>query len=106
MPSTSLKLAEELGARMAAVVEGTGQSAHPFMVEAIERQTRLAEQRKGFAPTPWPRARRLVEAGWAIPHAKFIVTCKRERAAKRRLAHSRANGGSNPSTHDSLPRAA
>ena len=48
MPSTTLKLSEELRRRVAAVVEGTGQSAHAFMVEAIERQTRLAEQRKGF----------------------------------------------------------
>jgi predicted transcriptional regulator len=48
MPTTTLKLSEELGRRVAAVVEGTGQSAHAFMVEAIERQTRLAEQRRSF----------------------------------------------------------
>ena len=48
MATTTLKLPEELRARVAAVIEGTGQSAHAFMVEAIERQTRLAEQRRSF----------------------------------------------------------
>lgn len=33
---------------MAAVVEGTGQSAHAFMLAAIERQTRFSEQRRIF----------------------------------------------------------
>ena len=46
--TTTLKLPEELRKRVAAAVEGTGQSAHAFMVEAIERQTRLAEQRRSF----------------------------------------------------------
>ncbi len=48
MATTTLKLPEELRKRVAAAVEGTGQSAHSFMVEAIERQTRLAEQRRSF----------------------------------------------------------
>jgi len=48
MATTTLKLPEELRKRVAAAVEGTGQSAHAFMVEAIERQTRLAEQRRAF----------------------------------------------------------
>jgi predicted transcriptional regulator len=49
MPTTTLKLSEELGRRVAAVVEGTGQSAHAFMVEAIERQTQLRRRRPGRA---------------------------------------------------------
>lgn len=48
MGTTTLKLPEELKERVADVVDGTGKSAHAFMVEAIERQTRLAEQRKSF----------------------------------------------------------
>ena len=48
MATTTLKLPEELRTRVATVVEGTGQSAHAFMVEAIERQTQLAERRRGF----------------------------------------------------------
>jgi predicted transcriptional regulator len=48
MPVTSLKLPEALKARIARVVENTDQSAHAFMVDAIERQTALAEARKRF----------------------------------------------------------
>jgi predicted transcriptional regulator len=48
MGTTTLKLPDELKERVADVVDGTGKSAHAFMVEAIEQQTRLAEQRKQF----------------------------------------------------------
>ena len=48
MPTTTLKLPPDLKDRVAEVVDGTGKSPHAFMVEAIEQQTRLAEQRKQF----------------------------------------------------------
>jgi len=48
MGTTTLKLPDELKDRIADVVDGTGKTAHAFMVEAIEKQTRLAEQRKNF----------------------------------------------------------
>jgi predicted transcriptional regulator len=48
MGTTTLKLSDELKERVADVVDGTGKSPHAFMVEAIEQQTRLAEQRKSF----------------------------------------------------------
>jgi predicted transcriptional regulator len=40
MGTTTLKLPDELKERVADVVDGTGKSAHAFMVEAIEQQTR------------------------------------------------------------------
>ena len=48
MPITSLKLPEELRKRIANVVADTDKSAHAFMIEAIEHQTALAEERKQF----------------------------------------------------------
>lgn len=48
MPTTTLKLPPELKERVASIVDGTGKSPHAFMVEAIEEQTRRAEQRKKF----------------------------------------------------------
>ena len=48
MGTTTLKLPHELKQRVACVIDGTGKTAHAFMVEAIEQQTRLAEQRKQF----------------------------------------------------------
>lgn len=48
MPPTTLKLPSDLKQRIRAVVETTGESAHAFMLQAIERETRLAEQRLDF----------------------------------------------------------
>jgi predicted transcriptional regulator len=48
MPPTTLKLPEDLKRRIQALVQSTGQSAHAFMLEAIERETALAEQRASF----------------------------------------------------------
>jgi predicted transcriptional regulator len=48
MGTTTLKLPAALKQRVSCVVDGTGKTAHAFMVEAIEQQTRLAEQRKQF----------------------------------------------------------
>ena len=47
-PVTSLKIPVALKDRVASVIEGTEQSLHAFMVEAIERQTSLAEKRRLF----------------------------------------------------------
>ena len=46
--TTTLKLPDELKARVTEVAAQTGQSPHAFMVDAIEQQTQLAERRRGF----------------------------------------------------------
>jgi predicted transcriptional regulator len=48
MPVTSLKLPDELKERVVAAAADSGKSVHAFMLEAIERQTGLSEQRKHF----------------------------------------------------------
>jgi predicted transcriptional regulator len=46
--ATTLKLPPELKERISRVVEGTGQTAHAFMVDAIRSQTERAEKRREF----------------------------------------------------------
>jgi predicted transcriptional regulator len=46
--TTTLKLSDELKARIASVAQQTGKTAHAFMVEALELQTELAERRGAF----------------------------------------------------------
>ena len=70
MTTTTLKLPEELRKRVAAVIEGTGQSAHAFMVEAIERQTRLAEQHRGFVADALAAREETYRSGLAYPAAE------------------------------------
>lgn len=46
--ATSLKLPEDLKARVDAAAEAAGKTAHAFMVEAIERETARAELYEAF----------------------------------------------------------
>ena len=46
--STTLKLPEELKFRIASVAQASGRTPHAFMVEALDIQARLAEQRQTF----------------------------------------------------------
>jgi predicted transcriptional regulator len=48
MMATTLKLPPELKDRISKVVEGTGQTAHAFMVDAIRTQTDNAERHRSF----------------------------------------------------------
>ncbi len=48
MAVTSLKLPDDLKKRIAALVAGSGRSAHAFMVEAIARETERAEAYRRF----------------------------------------------------------
>jgi predicted transcriptional regulator len=46
--ATTLKLAADLKERISKVVEGTGQTAHAFMLDAIRAQIDRAERRRDF----------------------------------------------------------
>jgi len=46
--ATTLKLPLDLKERISKVVEGTDQTAHAFMVDAIRAQTERAERRRDF----------------------------------------------------------
>lgn len=46
--TTTLKLPDELKARIAVAAEQTGKTPHAFMVEALQMQTALAERRREF----------------------------------------------------------
>jgi predicted transcriptional regulator len=65
MPVTSLKLPDELRNRIAAVAAESGKSAHAFMVDAIEQQTRLAEARMQFVGDALAAERETIESGVA-----------------------------------------
>ena len=46
--ATTLKLPDDLKQRIAKVVEGTGQTSHAFMLDAIRTQTERAERHRNF----------------------------------------------------------
>ena len=63
--TTTLKLPEELKARIASAAQASGKSAHAFMVEALEAQARLAEMRQSFINDALASAAE-VDAGGAL----------------------------------------
>ena len=46
--TTTLKLPDDLKARIAVAAEQAGKTSHAFMVEALQMQTELAERRREF----------------------------------------------------------
>lgn len=60
---TTLKLPEGLKNRVAEAAAATGRSPHAFMVEAIERQTDMAERRRKFIDSALEAEREVVEFG-------------------------------------------
>lgn len=46
--TTTLKLPDDLKARIAVAAEQAGKTPHAFMVEALQMQTKLAERRREF----------------------------------------------------------
>jgi len=63
--TTTLKLPEELKARIASAAQASGKSPHAFMVEALETQARLAEMRQSFMDDAIASAAE-VDAGGAL----------------------------------------
>lgn len=61
--STTLKLPERLRKRVAQAAEAAGKSPHAFMVEAIERQTELAERRRDFVDSALAAEQEVAEYG-------------------------------------------
>jgi predicted DNA-binding protein len=87
--ATTLKLPPQLKDRVASVIEGTGKSAHAFMVEAIEEQTALAERRKAFVSAAVSARRdfRRTRKGYALEDVRryFAARVAGKRARKPRL---------------------
>jgi predicted DNA-binding protein len=75
MPSTTIKLPEELKARISALIEGSGKTMHAYLLESIERQTRAVEERTAFMNTALARRDRMLATGLAYDaddvHAYF-----------------------------------
>jgi predicted transcriptional regulator len=73
MPApTTLKLPDELKHRIAPLAEAAGKSPHAWMVEAIERQTALAETRADFMRAAQQSARE-VDGGGALYAAEDVI---------------------------------
>ena len=79
MAATSLKLPDDLKQRITDLVEGTGQTAHGFMVEAIEQAAERAVLRRRFS------AAALEAEADALRTGKAYAACCRRRTRRESL---------------------
>lgn len=67
MSTTTIRLPDDLKARVAEAAEQAGTTPHAFILEAIAEKADLAERRTDFAAVAEQRYSRLVETGRSIP---------------------------------------
>ncbi len=67
MSTTTVRLPAELKARIAAVAERTGTTAHSFILEAIAEKAALEERRADFNDVADKRYARFAASGKSIP---------------------------------------
>lgn len=63
MPTTSLKLSDELKQRAVAAAEKKGVSPHAFMVDAIEQAATAAERRASFVSEAQAAREQMLKTG-------------------------------------------
>lgn len=66
MSTTTIRLPEELKARVAEAAKHAGTTAHGFILEAIAEKTERAERQAGFDAEAEERYARIVATGKAI----------------------------------------
>ena len=71
MSTTTIRLSEELKARVAAAAERAGITAHSFILEAIAEKAEQAERRADFHDVAEKRYADLVASGKTIPWEKM-----------------------------------
>ncbi len=67
MSTTTIRLPEELKARVAKAAEGAGTTAHNFMLEAIAARTEAQERRNEFFAEAQRRKEDFERTGLAVP---------------------------------------
>ena len=71
MSTTTIRLSEELKARVAAAAERAGITAHSFILEAIAEKAEQAERRADFHDVAEKRYADLAASGKTIPWEKM-----------------------------------
>jgi predicted transcriptional regulator len=80
--TTTIRLSEELKARIASAAERAGKSTHSFILEAIAEKAELEEQRVGFDAEANARFARVVESGKTIPWTDMRIYLEARLAGK------------------------
>ncbi len=101
MATTTLRVPDELKARVAELAERAGKTPHAFMLEAIEERVRLSETRAAFVEEASGRFEEMLETGRAIDWHEMREHLK-ERAAGRKSKPPRVRAWRATSSRDAL----
>lgn len=71
MSTTTIRLPDDLKARVASAAERAGKTTHSFILEAIAEKAELEEQRTDFYAEADARFAEIVETGATIPWAEM-----------------------------------
>jgi predicted transcriptional regulator len=71
MPTTTIRLSDELKARVTAAAERAGVSPHSFIVDAIAARTEVEEQRRDLEEVAERRYAALVASGRSVPWSEM-----------------------------------
>lgn len=93
MSTTTIRLPEDLKARVAAAAKRAGTSTHGFILEAIAEKAELEDRRADFDAVAEERYARIVSSGKTIPWQEMrayleerLAGNKAKRPAARKLA--------------------
>jgi len=71
MPTTTIRLPEDLKERVAAAAERTGKTSHSFILEAIAEKAQREEQRSDFEELAERRYAEIVASGKTVPWSEM-----------------------------------
>lgn len=94
MPTTTIRLPEDLKARVAAAAKRSGMTAHGFILEAIAEKTEQENLRADFDAFAEDRYARIVASGKTIPWEEmrgYLEERLAGKAAKRPAARKLGN---------------
>jgi len=83
MSTTTIRLPDELKARIASAAERAGKTPHSFILEAIAEKTEMEEQRASFDAEADARFAKLLKNGKYIPWAdmrRYLEECTQREA--------------------------
>ncbi len=86
MPTTTIRLSEELKGRISRAAERTGKSTHAFILEAVAGRVDDEERRNDFYDTAEQRYAKIVASGKTIPWSE-MRTYLEERVVEKSTTH-------------------
>ncbi len=67
MPTTTIRLSEELKARISSAAKRAGSTTHRFILEAIAEKAEQADRKADFQDEAFQRYEKMIDSGKPIP---------------------------------------